>query len=105
MDPYTRLSAAFTFGVLLALGMSLRVHLGRVKATGLQKQVSLAMGNWDYALLVLASIGAGIVYGYFYRLSREELIVIFLVTFAPLGITRLLVKRNLRRKNATLSQS
>jgi hypothetical protein len=105
MDPYNQFADALIFGVLFASGMSLLVHLGRVKTTGLRKQVDLAMGNWDYALLVFASIGAGIMHGYFYRLSREELIVIFLVAIAPLGITRLLVKRHLRRTNAGSSHS
>ena len=85
--------------------MSALVYSERLNATGLRKQIALAMGYWDYGLVVFASIGAGIIHGYFYRLSRGELIVIFLVAIAPLGITRLLVKRHLRLKNATLSQS
>jgi hypothetical protein len=105
MDPYGQFGRALIFGVLFASWFSLLAHLRRAENTGLRKLVDLAMGNWDYALIVFASVGAGIMYGYFYRLSREELIVIFLVTIAPLAITRFLVKRHLRRKGATLSQS
>jgi hypothetical protein len=105
VDPYSEFERALIFGVLFASWFSLLAHLRRAENTGLRKLVDLAMGNWDYALIVFASVGAGIMYGYFYRLGREELIVILLATIAPLGVTRFLVKRHLRRKNETLSQS
>ncbi len=92
-------------GGLFAFGMSVLVHVGRLKATGFQRQIDLFWGYWDYVFIVLLSIPCGLMYGFpAPRLWREMLGAGFVI-LAAIGIAKYAVKRHLQWTNTNSSNS
>jgi hypothetical protein len=105
VDTDFRWVGAIGTGGLFAFVMSALVHVGRLKATGFQRQIDLFWGYWDYVFIVLLSIPFGLIYGFSDPRLWREMLGAFFVILAAIGIAKYFVKRHLHGTSANSSSS
>jgi len=92
-------------GGLFAFGMSALVHMWRPKATGLERQINLFWGYWDYVFIVLLSVPLGLMVGFSDPGLSRKMFGAGIVFLVALGIARYVVKSQLQWTSTNSSTS